>query len=100
MTLIKVALKPAIVDNDIDYLKISYVNIDYIKKNNNIEYIIIDNDTIDLLDYFVQNDINITIGIIINKKNDFNAKKLKSCVDKLRKKKQRMFLINSSIFSK
>lgn len=97
MTLIKVALKPIIVDNDIDYLKISYINVDSIKKNNNIEYVIIDNDTINLLEYFVQNDINVTIGIIINKKNDFNAKKLRVYVDKLRRKKQQMFLINSTL---
>lgn len=96
MTLIKIALKPTIITNDIDYLKIQYINIETISKYNDIDYVIIDNESIGLLDYFVNNDINVIICIIINKKTDFDAKKLKNCVDKLKRKKQKMFLINSA----
>ena len=96
MTQIKVATLPLIFHDDIDYYKIKYVNVNSLIKLERIKYIIIENDTIDLLDFFVENDIDIPIGIRINKNIKFDSKKLKHCISKLMDMNKKIFVFNAN----
>lgn len=100
MTIIKVAILPTIFHNDIDYFKIKYIDIDKFddinKNKDDFKYIIIENHNLFLLDYFIKNDNNMTIGININRRKKIDTPNFKLKIKQLLEKKQKIFIYCST----
>ena len=100
MTIIKVATLPTIFHNDVDYFRIKYIDVDTfsdITDNDKIKYVIVENNSLFLLDYFIENDNDMTIGIKINREEKIDTLDFKSKIKQLLKKKQKIFIYCSTM---